>query len=77
MSARDVEAAIRYVAREQLARLDLEDWIEWEDVPLMGYADFERVRDCAQEMLRSMVPPTDVLERAHDLLQSRVDNDAA
>ena len=71
------DSAIDVVAHDLLSRLDLEDWIEWEDMPLIGAADFERVRDCAQEMLRSMVPPTDALERAHDLLQSRVNNDAA
>jgi hypothetical protein len=65
------------VARQILSELDLEDWIEWEDLPLICEDDFERVRERAQEILRALATSSDAqIAEAHQILEARVNNDA-
>lgn len=71
----DVDAAVRLIAGELLSRLDVTDWLSWEDVPLVGEHDFERIEQAAQQILRTYSEP-DVhkLAVAHRLLESRAES---
>lgn len=75
--SQEVESAINLVALALLADLGLEDWIEWEDVPLICESDFEAVREAAQSFVWSLRPKDAfALRAAHALLAGRADNDA-
>ncbi len=68
-----VDAAIALVARDLVSCLDVDEVLEWEDTPLIGEDDFERVCEAARRLLVGLRPPRHGVIEAYDLLESRAE----